>query len=99
MSACPECDGKGRGAYPVDEVHSDVELHDPVEHPSHYDVVPGVQVVDILKARLVGKAGVAAWYEGNALKYLLRWDRKDGLQDLKKARKMLDWLIETLEEA
>ena len=34
------------------------------------------------------------FWEGNVLKYLLRWKFKDGLQDLKKARHYLDYLIE-----
>lgn len=34
---------------------------------------------------------------GNAIKYMLRWYAKNGVEDLKKARQNLDWLIETLE--
>lgn len=34
------------------------------------------------------------YFEGNVLKYLLRWKFKDGVQDLKKARHYLDKLIE-----
>lgn len=41
--------------------------------------------------------GKAAWCWGNAIKYLLRFQKKNGLEDLKKARKNLDWLIEELE--
>ena len=37
------------------------------------------------------------FYLGNALKYLLRHQKKNGLEDLKKARKNLDWLIEEME--
>ncbi|HHJ7609425.1 TPA: DUF3310 domain-containing protein, partial [Streptococcus pyogenes] len=33
-----------------------------------------------------------------AIKYMLRWHGKNGLEDLKKARQNLDWLIETLEK-
>lgn len=35
---------------------------------------------------------------GNAIKYLLRFQKKNGLEDLKKARKNLDWLIEEVEK-
>ncbi|CIO44328.1 gp29 [Streptococcus pneumoniae] len=31
------------------------------------------------------------------LKYILRHQKKNGLEDLKKARKNLDWLIEEME--
>ncbi|RSI51554.1 DUF3310 domain-containing protein [Streptococcus sanguinis] len=34
---------------------------------------------------------------GNAMKYLLRFQKKNGLEDLKKARKNLDWLIDEME--
>lgn len=37
------------------------------------------------------------WACGNALKYIFRWEKKNGLEDLKKARKNLDFAIETLE--
>ena len=37
------------------------------------------------------------FYMGNSLKYILRHPKKNGLEDLKKARKNLDWLIEEME--
>ena len=37
------------------------------------------------------------FYLGNALKYQLRFQKKNGLEDLKKAHKNLDWLIEEME--
>lgn len=39
-----------------------------------------------------------AWFVGNVSKYLFRYRRKNGVEDLKKARHYLDKLIE-LEEA
>lgn len=44
--------------------------------------------MDIIEAYNLG------FCEGNVLKYLLRWRRKDGLQDLKKAAWYLNRLIE-----
>ncbi len=35
--------------------------------------------------------------EGNVIKYLLRWREKNGIEDLKKARRYIDMIIE-LEE-
>ncbi|NIT61744.1 MAG: DUF3310 domain-containing protein [Aliifodinibius sp.] len=32
--------------------------------------------------------------EGNVVKYICRWRKKDGLQDLKKARRIIDMMIE-----
>lgn len=34
------------------------------------------------------------FWEGNVLKYLLRWKFKDGVKDLKKAKHYLEYLIE-----
>lgn len=34
------------------------------------------------------------FWEGNVLKYLLRWKHKDGVQDLQKAKHYLEYLIE-----
>lgn len=34
---------------------------------------------------------------GNVIKYVCRWDAKDGIQDLKKARRYLDMEIKRLE--
>ena len=35
---------------------------------------------------------------GNVLKYSSRWRKKDGVQDLKKAKVYLDWAIENEEQ-
>ncbi len=34
------------------------------------------------------------WYEGNAIKYISRWKNKNGIEDIKKAIKYLELLIE-----
>jgi Protein of unknwon function (DUF3310) len=33
--------------------------------------------------------------EGNVIKYISRWDKKNGIEDLKKARHYIDLLIES----
>ena len=38
------------------------------------------------------------WDAGNVIKYVCRWRNKNGLEDLKKARRYLDFLIEQAEE-
>ena len=38
------------------------------------------------------------YYEGNVLKYLLRWRYKNGVEDLKKAQHYLSYLIEKEEK-
>jgi hypothetical protein len=34
------------------------------------------------------------FFEGNALKYLLRWKDKDGIKDLEKMKHYIEYLIE-----
>lgn len=61
---------------------------DPVENPSHYKLAGGVEVYDVLSAAF--PEDPLSWQVG---KYLLRWKRKNGVEDLKKARWYLDKLI------
>lgn len=68
---------------------------DPVEKPAHYTVGP-VEVIDIIRQQQ-GSA-VEFHYEAALLKYALRWRYKNGVQDLKKARVYLDWLIDHKEQ-
>lgn len=66
---------------------------DNVNKPKHYELdgIPGVEVKDVIKA-VLGKDTVS-FYLGNVLKYVLRFKKKNGLEDLKKARLYLDWAI------
>lgn len=68
---------------------------DPIK-PSHYNV-GGIETIDYIKAKL-GKTGYEGYCLGNILKYVSRADHKDGVQDLKKAAKYLEWLIESKSE-
>ncbi|PZO95557.1 MAG: hypothetical protein DI617_03445 [Streptococcus pyogenes] len=70
---------------------------DPVKKPSHYQGRYGMEAIDVVKNFGVCPEYEQGFYWGNALKYLLRWHSKNGIQDLKKARQNLDWLIENLE--
>lgn len=50
-----------------------------------------IQPVEFIHANGIG------YVEGNVIKYVVRWRRKNGIEDLKKARHYIDLLIE-LEE-
>ena len=77
-------------------------MGDNVNHPNHYQNIAGVEAIDILNdvvKDLPGKQAAMLW---NTLKYLLRFQKKNGLEDLKKAQNYLDYLIndiETVQEA
>jgi hypothetical protein len=57
---------------------------DSVNHPAHY-TAGGVECIDALKAATAGLEGIEAVCTANAIKYLWRWRRKGGAQDLEKA--------------
>ena len=71
--------------------------NDPVKHPSHYQSSSGLEVLDVIKAFTEDLSGYQAVYTGNVLKYMCRWHKNNGLEDLKKAKQYLDWLIDTIE--
>ncbi len=82
------------------DIHSVVEnkVTDPVKKPSHYQGRFGLEAVDVIKNFAASPEYEEGFYWGNAIKYMLRWHSKNGLEDLKKARQNLDWLIEVLEK-
>lgn len=68
-------------------------MADMVNHPPHYNC-NGIEVKDIIKAYTADLKGYTAWCTSNAIKYILRWDKKNGLEDLKKAQWYINSLIE-----
>lgn len=68
-----------------------------VNHPDHYQNIAGVEAIDILNdvvKDLPGKQAAMLW---NSMKYLLRFQKKNGVEDLKKARNYLQYLINDIE--
>jgi hypothetical protein len=68
---------------------------DAVSHPSHY-AGGGIEAKDALKSAMAGSglSPMASYWWGCAFKYLWRWTRKNGLEDLRKCRQCIDFLIE-----
>ncbi|WP_239744955.1 DUF3310 domain-containing protein [Mammaliicoccus sp. O-M54] len=71
--------------------------HDPVNKPSHY-MLGDIEVKDII-AIVADKyhKGSVAHNVASALEYQMRAPEKNGLEDIKKARKCLDFAIENWE--
>lgn len=68
-----------------------------VNHPDHYQNIAGVEAIDILNdvvKDLPGKQAAMLW---NSMKYLLRFQKKNGVEDLKKAQNYLQYLINDIE--
>lgn len=69
---------------------------DPVNHPHHYEFA-GFQVIDIIEA-VMPASWAHGFLLGNVIKYCLRSFRKNGTQDLHKAKWYLDRLCKKLDE-
>lgn len=67
-------------------------MSDPVNKPAHY-TAGNVECIDGIEAAVEGLTGAEAFNTGQVLKYVWRWKRKGGLEDLRKARWYLDRLI------
>ena len=72
-------------------------MSDMVNHPQHYNQ-GGIECIDAIKAATVGKTGIQAFCTGNAIKYLWRYEKKNGLQDVEKAKCYIERLIQELKE-
>lgn len=72
-------------------------MNDNVNNPIHY-TQGAVECIDCIKAAIINKAGIEAFCVGNAIKYLFRYENKNGLEDVKKAQWYINRLIQELEE-
>jgi len=66
------------------------QKHDDISHPKHY--TQGIECWDYIESHGM------SYLQGNIIKYVTRYQYKDGVKDLKKARAYLDKLIATLEQ-
>ena len=67
--------------------------HDNVNCPKHY-CKGGVESIDFVKAAVSNLSGFEAVCVANIIKYAWRYKEKNGLEDVMKARKYLEWLQE-----
>ncbi|WP_430217416.1 DUF3310 domain-containing protein [Paenibacillus humicus] len=73
-------------------------MSDNVNHPNHY-TAGKVECINAIEAATEGLVGFESYVTGNILKYMWRWKRKNGLEDLKKAQWYLNKLIDQVGEA
>lgn len=57
---------------------------DMVNHPPHY-TAGKIECIDAIEEAIKDLSGIEAKCTGDAIKYLWRWKRKGGKQDLEKA--------------
>lgn len=65
-------------------------------NPDHYKQGK-IECIEALEAATVNKTGIEAVCTANVIKYLWRYEAKNGLEDVKKAKWYLEKLIEKLE--
>ena len=67
-------------------------MHANVNHPDHY-TQGKVECIDAIESATTGLVGIEAVLTGQVMKYMWRWKRKNGLEDLQKAQFYLNRLI------
>ena len=72
-------------------------MTDNINHPAHY-TAGGIECIDALASATEGLQGIEAVCTANAIKYLWRWKRKNGVEDLKKAIWYTERLINEIEK-
>lgn len=73
-----------------------MKFDDSVNHPSHY-TSGGIECIEAIKESMCTIA-YKGYLKGNVMKYMWRYEGKNGLEDLEKARVYLNWLIEFVED-
>lgn len=76
-----------------------IKVSNNVQHPKHYALqgLEPYEAVDLIKSSTGN--GFEGYCIGNVLKYVIRYKNKNGIEDLKKARVHLNWVIDYLESA
>lgn len=72
-------------------------LADNINHPKHY-TQGGIECIDAINDAVVNKTGLEAVCVANVIKYLWRYELKNGLEDIKKAQWYLNKLIDVKEK-
>jgi len=87
-----ESEAKAALPDPRTDPESEMAEADPVHHPGHYAWRGGPECIEIARELCRGSDGIAAYLIGCAVKYIYRYPKKNGLQDLDKAIECLTML-------
>jgi Protein of unknwon function (DUF3310). len=71
------------------------QAFDTVQRPVHYNQ-SGIECIDAIAAAVKGKSGIEAACVANVIKYLWRYELKNGVEDVRKAQWYLDRLVKEL---
>lgn len=86
--------GAGRKAY--EARLKEAQKHDSVNHPGHY-TAGGIECIEAIKAATEGLQGIQAVCAANAIKYVWRFSRKNGAEDVRKAIWYLERLLREID--
>ena len=96
---CDDCRDKNVKAGTI-KMNKDTQS-DPVNHPNHYQGLNGLEVREVME-NFVPKydryGGLISCDIKDAMKYILRAPDKNRLEDLKKAQRMIKYVIDNWEE-
>lgn len=70
-----------------------IQSRSDVDHPPHY-TAGKIECIEAIEAATTGLEGLEAVCTANVIKYVWRWKRKNGTQDLEKAKWYLEKLIQ-----
>lgn len=74
-------------------VKKDSEALDNVNSPNHYKLTGlDVEVIDVIRASMSPEE-FKGYCKGNVIKYVTRENKKNGMEDLRKAKKYLEYVI------
>ena len=65
-------------------------------NPNHYKRGK-IECIDAIESATINLDGVESYLVGNIIKYLWRYDEKNGIEDLRKAKWYLEFLIKKRE--
>lgn len=75
------------------------QIIDNVNKPLHYQGDNGLECIHAIEAAVGGKRGLEAVCVANVIKYLWRYEAKNGLEDVKKAQWYLNRLVNQLSKS
>lgn len=69
---------------------------DKIKQPSHYMQHGNMETIEKIKIMTEGLTGYEGYLVGNVVKYIDRYEFKNGVEDLQKAKAYIDFIIEDI---
>ena len=66
---------------------------DTIKSPNHYKGRYGIETIEVIENFTDDMDGYEGYCTGNIIKYICRWKQKNGIEDLRKAKQYIDFLI------